>query len=175
MKTLTLLRHAKSSWKRPDLGDFERPLNGRGRTDAPNMGRRLARRGLQPTRIVSSPALRARATAEAVADALAYPHARILWEPRIYEAGVQTLLTILRGQADEDAHLLIVGHNPGLTMLANALTGDRLDNLPTAGAYTLTLPIEQWRATDWGIGTRTLLMVPKDPAEAETATSPVTG
>ncbi|WP_197495909.1 SixA phosphatase family protein [Acidihalobacter yilgarnensis] len=73
MKTLTLLRHAKSSWKQPDLSDFERPLNGRGREDAPEMGHRLARRGLQPTHIVSSPAVRARATAEAVADALGYP------------------------------------------------------------------------------------------------------
>lgn len=161
MKTLTLLRHAKSSWKQPDLSDFERPLNGRGRDDAPEMGHRLARRGLQPTHIVSSPVVRARATAEAVADALGYPPERIAWEPRVYEASTGVLLKILREQPDDASHLLLVGHNPGLTQLANLLADDRLENLPTAGAYTLSLPVEHWLETEFGAGTRLALDIPK--------------
>lgn len=152
MKTLTLLRHAKSSWKHPELDDFDRPLNGRGRRDAPEAGARLAQRTVPPDRIVSSPALRARATAEAVATALAYPLSAIVHEPRIYEAAPGTLLDILRAQPDTCAHLLLVGHNPGLTDFANGLAGAGLDKLPTAGAYTLTLPIARWADAAFGQG-----------------------
>ncbi|APZ42376.1 SixA phosphatase family protein [Acidihalobacter ferrooxydans] len=162
MKTLTLLRHAKSSWNHPDLDDFERPLNARGRHDAPLMGHRLAARATPPDRLLSSPAVRARATVEAVAQALGFPLDAVAWEPRIYAATRERLLTVLREQPDTANHLLLVGHNPGLTELANALTGDTLDNLPTASAYILDLPIEHWRDIAYGQGTRIAFIRPKD-------------
>lgn len=163
MKTLTLLRHAKSSWKQPDLTDFDRPLNDRGQTDAPETGRRLARRGFKPKRIVSSTAVRARATAEAVADALGFPRAEIAWEPHIYEASSDRLLAVLRAQPDDADSLLLVGHNPGMTQFANALADDRLDNIPTAGAYTLHLPVAHWRDAAYGSGSRIAFDTPKNP------------
>lgn len=162
VKTLTLLRHAKSSWKHPELGDFDRPLNKRGLHDAPAMGKRLARCDALPDRCLSSPAVRATATAVAVAEELGYPVDTIAWEPRIYEATAATLLEVLREQPDSADHILLVGHNPGLTDFANALTGDSLDNLPTAAAYTLTLPIEHWRDATFGSGTRGAYEYPKD-------------
>ncbi|WP_455384947.1 SixA phosphatase family protein [Acidihalobacter prosperus] len=162
MKTLTLLRHAKSSWKHPELGDFDRPLNKRGLHDAPAMGKRLARRESRPDRCVSSPAVRATSTAVAIAEALSYPIDAIAWEPRIYEATSATLLDVVRQQPDSSEHILLVGHNPGLTDFANALTGDDLDNLPTAAAYTLTLPIEHWRDAAFGSGTRSAYEYPKN-------------
>ncbi|MEJ2631923.1 MAG: histidine phosphatase family protein [Acidihalobacter sp.] len=162
MKTLILLRHAKSSWKHPELDDFDRPLNKRGLHDAPVMGRRLAQHEALPDRCLSSPAVRAAATVMAVAEALGYPVDAIAWEPRIYEATSATLLDIVRQQPDNIEHILLVGHNPGLTDFANALTGDTLDNLPTAAAYTLTLPIEHWRDAAFGSGTRNAYEYPKD-------------
>ena len=167
MKTLTLLRHAKSSWKHPGLDDFDRPLNKRGLRDAPAMGERLAQRESLPDRCLSSPAVRATATAVAVAEALGYPVDAIAWEPRIYEAASASLLDVLRAQPDTARHILLVGHNPGMTDFANALTGDSLDNLPTAAAYTLTLPIEHWRDAAFGSGTRSAYEnIPRTKIEA---------
>jgi phosphohistidine phosphatase len=162
VKTLTLLRHAKSSWKHPELGDFDRPLNNRGRRDASAMAERLARRESRPDRCLSSPAVRATATVVSVAEALGYPVNAVAWEPRIYEATSTTLLGVLREQPDSAEHILLVGHNPGMTGFANALTGDSLDNLSTAAAYTLTLPIEHWRDAAFGLGTRIAYEYPKD-------------
>lgn len=152
MKTLTLLRHAKSSRKHPEIDDFDRPLNKRGRHEAPRIGTLLAQARRRPELIVSSPAARARATAEAVANALEYPLNRIIWDPRLYAAGPETLLAVLRKQSDDSAHAMLVGHNPGLTEFASALSGARLDNLLTASAYTLHLPIEHWRDATFGNG-----------------------
>lgn len=145
-----------------DLSDFDRPLSSRGRNDAPEMGRRLAKKGLRPSRIISSPAVRTRATANAFADALHFPQAKIIWDPKIYEASRDTLLSILRKQPDRANTLILVGHNPGMTQLANALTQDTMDNLPTAGIYTLTLPINHWNDTQFGMGVRIALDTPKN-------------
>lgn len=162
MKTLTLLRHAKSSWKYAELSDFDRPLNKRGRSDARIMARRLAQGESPPDRLLSSPAARATATVVAVAERLGYPADRIAWEPLIYEATSTTLLDVLHTQPDSTAHILLVGHNPGLTEFANALADDNLDNLPTAGAYRLTLPIKHWRDAEFGSGTSIALLYPKN-------------
>lgn len=163
MKTLTLLRHAKSIQAQPELCDFDRPLNHRGKIDAPEMGRRLAALNLHPMRIISSPAVRARATAEAVADAIGIPKQAIIWEAALYEASPEDLLSVLRRQPDSSAHVILVGHNPALTQLANALTRDHLDNLPTAGAYTLSLPHALWGEIALGSGTRLAYDCPKFP------------
>lgn len=165
MKTLILVRHAKASEKQADGSDFERPLSTRGKRDAPEMGRRLAKTGVQSPRIMSSPALRAGATAHAFADALDYPRDQILWEPDIYEAPLESLLSILRRQSDRVNNLILVGHNPGLTQLANALAKTRLENLPTAGVYTLTLPIQHWNEVQKGIGKQVALDTPRKTPE----------
>ncbi len=146
MKTLLVLRHAKSSWKRGDLADHDRPLNKRGKRDAPRMGELLAEEDLVPERIFSSTAKRARDTAMAVAEASGFD-GRPQLSRQLYGADPDTCLQLLRqlgGQADP---VMIVGHNPGLTELVEHLT-DAEEHLPTAALAVIDLPIDAWSELD---------------------------
>ena len=143
MKTLLVLRHAKSSWNDPALDDHERPLNKRGRRDAPRMGELVRECGLIPDVIISSDAVRARLTAEAVAEAARYA-GEILLDPRLYLACPADILSLLTTVRENAGTVMIVGHNPGLETLVEQLTGERQD-LPTAALAQIGLPIEQWR------------------------------
>jgi phosphohistidine phosphatase len=143
MKTLLVLRHAKSSWNDPALDDHERPLNKRGRRDAPRMGELVREYGLIPDVIISSDAVRARLTAEAVAEAARYA-GEILLDPRLYLACPADILSLLTTVRENAGTVMIVGHNPGLETLVEQLTGERQD-LPTAALAQIGLPIDQWR------------------------------
>jgi len=145
MKTLYLLRHAKSSWSFDELSDSERPLNDRGRDDAPRMGQALARRDITLDRLVSSPAVRALTTATLVARELSFATTDIAVEPGIYQADVPTLLALVRAQPDAAASVLLTGHNPGLTDLTNALLPTPFSTeLPTAALVCLRFSISRW-------------------------------
>jgi len=146
MKTLLVLRHAKSSWNDPALDDQERPLNKRGRRDAPRMGELVRECGLIPDVIISSDAVRARLTAEAVAEAARYA-GEILLDPRLYLACPADILSLLTTVRENAGTVMIVGHNPGLETLVEQLTGERQD-LPTAALAQIHLPIDQWRDLD---------------------------
>lgn len=162
MKQLILVRHAKSSWKDSSLADIDRPLNGRGKRDAPRIGAWLASEGHYPDQIVSSPAKRARSTARKLAKALDYPKGDIAIEDALYAfddgAGVIAALTAL-----DDAHdrVLIVGHNPTFTTLAWRLGGLELENLPTCGAVGVDFAIDAWRDLAAVDGAWRFHMVPK--------------
>jgi len=143
MKTLLVLRHAKSSWDDPALDDHERPLSKRGQRDAPRMGELVRQYALTPDVVISSDALRARLTAEAVAEAARYP-GEILLDPRLYMAGPADILSLLPRVQEDAKTVMIVGHNPGLEQLVEQLTGERQD-LPTAALAQISLPIDQWR------------------------------
>lgn len=145
MKRLTLVRHAKSSWKEMGLNDHDRPLNKRGKHDAPLMGKRLRGRGASPDLLLSSTAKRARKTAEVIAETIGYRPAAVAYDERLYLAGVDSLLAVIRGLDDEKDHVMLFGHNPGLTELANRLGDSPLENLPTCGVYSVELPIDHWR------------------------------
>lgn len=138
-KTLLLMRHAKSSWDEPKLADAERPLNSRGRRDAPRMGRAL---GALPDRILSSPAVRARTTALLVAEAAQYT-GPIVFDARIYEAGVRELVQVTRDQPDACQRLLLVGHNPGLEDWVSAFALDR-PRFPTGALAEIELMLARW-------------------------------
>ena len=144
MKTLYLVRHAKSSWKFPELADFDRPLNRRGKRDAPMMGKRLQQQGVRPDLIISSPAKRARKIAQAVAKAVGYSASAIAYDPEVYEASADSLLTLLQATDDRVAVLILVGHNPELTDLANRLTAHFIDNVVTSGVVAIEFPTERW-------------------------------
>ena len=144
VKDLILVRHAKSSWKDPALRDHERPLNKRGKRDAPEMGERLARRGYDPDLMVSSSAVRALKTARRVAGKLAYSREGIAVEDRLYHAGVAELLQVIRGVDDSVGILTLFGHNPGLTDLANHLGPREIFNLPTCAVLHLRFEAESW-------------------------------
>lgn len=144
MKTLTLLRHAKSSWSDPGLIDHDRPLSGRGKRDLPVMGERLQRAGIRPSLILSSTAVRAWKTAKGIAKHISYPTEFLQREQRLYHAGVNRMLDVLAQQDDAFNSILLIGHNPGLTDFANYLVPGITDNIPTCGFVSLTVDSEDW-------------------------------
>lgn len=144
MKRLVLMRHAKSSWDDERLADRDRPLSARGERDAPFMAQRLGARGLSGVWIATSPAVRALRTAEALLAALR-PPPRIDVTPALYLASPEEILVTLAHAPADAATAVVVGHNPGLTELANRLLPDLLlDNLPTAGMVAISLATERW-------------------------------
>jgi phosphohistidine phosphatase len=122
---LIIMRHGKSDWAKAAQSDFDRPLSGRGRKDAPHMGAWLEKKGLVPDLIISSPALRARETAELVADALGYERQHIVWSKEIYDASLADLLAVLADIDHKVSCLLLIGHNPGLDSLLEYLSQDK--------------------------------------------------
>ena len=148
MKKLTLIRHAKSSWKYVDLDDMDRPLNRRGNRDAPLMGEVLAGRGFNPDTILTSPALRALRTAEAVAAGIGYAPQRIVLDDRLYHADNDDLLDVVKSINDSLGWVACVGHNPGLTDLANYLGRRRIDNVPTSGVVEIRFGCDRWADLD---------------------------
>lgn len=145
MKRLTLVRHAKSDWSLPGQNDWDRPLNKRGQRDAPEMARRLRSRRLKPDLILSSPAVRALTTATVMARELKVPAAHVLQDERLYLASPADLLAVIRERGGEAKHVMVFGHNPGITECANQLSaGDRIDNLPTCGVFTAQFDITAW-------------------------------
>jgi phosphohistidine phosphatase len=134
LKTLYIARHAKSSWDDPSLSDFERPLNKRGKRDAPFMAGILACRGESPELILSSPAERAKKTAEIYHH---YLGGKLRFEDGIYEATAMRLFYLVQEAFQEANSVMIVGHNPGLTELNDYLSDIPIFNIPTAGVVAL--------------------------------------
>ncbi|AFH49501.1 Phosphohistidine phosphatase SixA [Ignavibacterium album JCM 16511] len=133
MRQLILVRHAKSSWDNPELDDFDRPLNKRGKRDAPFMAILLAEKKVKPDLILSSPAVRTKLTAIEIAKKLGIDKDKIIWNEKIYLASSSKLLKILTGIDDKVRSVMLIGHNPGLTDLQNYLCKEEIDNIPTCG------------------------------------------
>ena len=144
MKTLTIFRHAKSSWDHPGLKDRDRPLNKRGEHDAPIMGERMKAAGIRPSLILSSPAVRAWATAKILAKSISYPTEFLQRDPALYHAGLNRLYDVIAAQDEGFNSITLVGHNPGLTDLANDLIPNLTDNLPTAGFVSMLIDSDDW-------------------------------
>ena len=137
MKTIYLVRHAKSSWDNPRLSDFERPLNKRGKRDAPFMGKQLNEMEINPDLIISSPAKRTKKTAMNIAEKIRYPKKRIVYKDEIYEASEKTLLDVIKKLDNKLDSVMIFAHNPGLTQLNNFISKKYIDNIPTCGVVAL--------------------------------------
>ncbi len=165
MKTLLVLRHAKSSWKDPGLDDHDRPLNKRGKKDAPRMGRLVREEGLIPDLILSSTALRAKNTAQEVAEKSRYP-GKIHWESRLYLAGPADIVMVLNEIEDPSAdRVMIVGHNPGQEELVRSLAGGQ-EAFPTAALARVELPVTTWAELELSTtGELTHLWRPKELAD----------
>lgn len=160
-KQLLICRHAKSSWQDVNLSDFERPLNKRGERDAPEMGRRLAQRGIRPDLIMTSPAARALATAIHYAGQLDYPLERLERNPLQYATSVPALIKILQEVDNRINTLMLVGHNPESTDLANALGHLMIDNIPTSGIVALAFSLPAWEEIGVGKGELLFFDFPK--------------
>ena len=143
-KTLILVRHAKSSWDDFSLSDFERPLNDRGKRDAPMMAHRLRSKALTPDALVSSTARRARKTAEAFAQELGMDGAEIILTESLYLASPDTIGRVVSGLDDRYHTVAIFAHNPGITDFANQLGVARIDDMPTCAIYAVSAPVTHW-------------------------------
>jgi len=148
MKTLTLVRHAKSSWKDNARADRDRPLNKRCKRDAPEMGRRIAAAGIRPSLIVSSPAVRAWTTAKIIANEIGYPREFLQRDNGLYLASVNGILDVIVAQDPGFNNLMLVGHNPGFTDFANYLVPGLTNNMPTAGVVSVELDSDDWSLYD---------------------------
>jgi phosphohistidine phosphatase len=142
LKTLLILRHAKSSWKYTNLSDHDRPLNKRGKSDAPRMGRLLLREELVPDLIISSSAARALATAESVALACGY-ESEIQHTRHLYHAWPDAYIDLLHEVQDEHQRVMVVGHNPGIEEFVEELTGEWV-RMPTAALAQVALNVDNW-------------------------------
>jgi len=158
---LLICRHGKSSWQDPALRDFDRPLNKRGERDAPEMGRRLAQQGIRPDLIMSSPAVRALATALHYARQLGISPEQIRHNPAQYAASVPALLNLIRTVDSSVSTLMLVGHNPESTDLTNALGGLSIENIPTSGIVALAFSGYTWADLTVGSGTFLFFDYPK--------------
>ena len=160
MRTLYLLRHAKSSWKDDSLRDFDRPLKGRGREAAEQIGQVLARENLAATLVISSPAVRARETTQLVLKS-----AGVTTDPRfderIYEADVPALLEVVSSIPDSAATAMLVGHNPGFENLLSFLTGDDR-HMPTCALARIDFAAASWREISEASGRLESFITPKD-------------
>lgn len=161
MKTLYLVRHAKSSWDDPTLPDFDRPLNGRGKVNAPFMGKLLKERQIKIDLILSSSAKRAKKTAEIFAKELNYDIHHIVFEESIYEASVPVLLQLIQKQDDAVEDMMLFGHNPSLTDFVNLLTDSWIDNIPTTGVCAIHFQIKHWQDIKPKSGTLHFFEYPK--------------
>lgn len=161
MKRLFLIRHAKSSWDEEGLADFERPLNKRGKRDAPFMASLLKKEKIKPDLIISSPAVRALSTAEKFAEEFEYPPDKIILEKSIYLSGLKELESIVQSIPDKHSTVFIFGHNPALTNYANHLGSKIIDNIPTCGIVGLEFKGKNWREVERGSGKTFLFEFPK--------------
>jgi len=151
MKTLYVIRHAKSSWTDPTASDFERGLNDRGKRDAPKMGKRLKEKEIHPDVVISSPAKRALSTAKRISEAIKFEKSMIQTESKLYHADEDAILSVIREINDNQQTAMIFGHNPGLTDFVNAVSGEEIniDNVPTCGIVAFSLPVDSWKDVAW--------------------------
>ena len=161
MKTLYILRHAKSAWDNPGLADHDRPLNSRGKSDLPKMGQHLKRLGVNPELIISSTAFRARRTAEGIANQLGYDTEQIEYTRRLYHAGEDEIMDVLAEVDHTINHVMVTGHNPGFTYAINYFGSYNLDNLPTCGFARIDFDIDEWHEVDRGRGKVIFIEYPK--------------
>ena len=160
MKTLLILRHAKSSWNYPELSDYDRPLNARGKRDAPRMGKHLREQGLIPDRVLTSSAKRARKTASRVAKACGYT-GKVKKLEAFYDTVVGVYFETLQTLPDKYERVMVVGHNPTMEQLVGYLTR-QARRMPTAALAHIELPIQHWEALDLNtVGTLINLWTPK--------------
>ena len=162
MKTLFLIRHAKSSWKDLSGGDKQRPLNDRGIKDAPRMGEFLKNSGFIPDFMITSTANRAYTTSKYIADATGYDKDKIQQEEKIYHAGPSEIMGLIKELDDKHDTVFLFGHNPTMTSLANHFNPNgHISNMPTCGVVKVVFSIDKWSEADGDTGKAKDFFYPK--------------
>lgn len=146
MKTLILVRHAKSSWDDVSLSDFERPLNDRGKNDAPKMAKRLLNKNIDIDIFISSPARRAKKTAGYFIKEYNRNTDEIIFVSALYDAGIENFMQTVKEIKDTYDSAAIFSHNPGITYFANQLIENaQIDNMPTCSVFGVKAKVEKWK------------------------------
>jgi phosphohistidine phosphatase len=145
MKTLLLIRHAKSSWDQTGLSDFDRPLNERGKKDAPIMAKRVKEKGVELDHLISSPAKRARKTAKYFAEEFGFKKEEINLVEALYGATQTEFLQTVKDINDKYNTIALFSHNPGITDFASSLTNVRVDDMPTCAVFALQIETDSWK------------------------------
>jgi phosphohistidine phosphatase len=145
MKTLLLIRHAKSSWEQPDLSDFDRPLNERGKKDAPEMAKRVKEKGIEIDHLLSSTAKRAKKTAKYFAEEFGFKKEDIKLVEELYGATQSEFLQAVKDIDDKYKTVALFSHNPGITDFASSLTNVRIDDMPTCAVFALQIETDSWK------------------------------
>ncbi|PQJ10881.1 phosphohistidine phosphatase [Flavipsychrobacter stenotrophus] len=144
-RTLVMIRHAKSSWANPLQSDFDRPLNERGKREAPEMAEKLKEAGIMPDLIICSTAKRTRQTAKRISEVLGYDLANIRWEEKLYHCIPSVFEELLYEVSDKVKTVFIIAHNPGITEFVNQLSPDfSTDNMPPCGMVATRFKAEEW-------------------------------
>jgi phosphohistidine phosphatase len=144
MKSLLLVRHAKSDWDDPSLKDFDRPLNDRGKRDAPLMAHRLLDKKVKIDAFISSPAKRARKTAELFSEEYKENKKHIIFFDELYLADPQVFSNVIAKTSNKHDNIAVFSHNPGITDFANQLTEVKIDEIPTCSIFAVRLDIKKW-------------------------------
>jgi len=163
MKTIYLVRHAKSDWDDPSIRDFDRPLNKRGKNNAPAMGKLLKQQGIIPELVITSTAMRAKTTAELVTAEIGIKPDKMVYEKELYLASAQEIFLLIKETPPEYNSVMVVAHNPGITELLNRLTGGNnfVANIPTCGVAELQFEGE-WNKLASGKCLLEKFLVPKE-------------
>ncbi len=151
MKTLYLIRHAKSSWSNSGLTDFDRPLNERGKRDAIKMGERLLQNKVMPNCVISSSAKRTKKTAKRITKVLGFSYSKIDFRKELYHSGYNTLVNCLTSINDSNDSCFIIAHNPGVSNFCDYLTHHAID-FPTCGIAKITFEVDSWMEVTSGAG-----------------------
>src|SRR5687768_2157642 len=146
MKSVIIIRHAKSSWDQPGVDDFDRPLNDRGKEDAPKMAKRLEERNINIDAFISSSAKRARKTASIFIKELGGQKDDVILVPELYLAGPEAFYNVIAQAPASASTIALFAHNPGITEFANELTDVRIDDMPTCAIFAVKAEIQDWSA-----------------------------
>lgn len=146
MRTIYIVRHAKSSWGDISLPDFERPLNERGKRDAPEMAARLKKRKVSIDAFISSPAKRAKKTAKLFCEEFGVDEKKIILVDSLYHAAQETFYNVIATLEDKHKSIALFSHNPGITDFVNTLcTGVNIDNMPTCAVFAVEMKLDKWK------------------------------
>jgi phosphohistidine phosphatase len=161
MKTLYLCRHAKSSWDEPGMEDEQRPITPKGITKTQKVIRYLKKQGIRPGLIISSHAVRAYETALLVAQGLGYPEEKIVTERKIYDGYYDRILDVIYGTTNQVDSLMIFGHNPTITHLANLFLHPGIELIPTSAVVAISFPTDTWEKIPSTEGRKEFIVYPK--------------
>ncbi|MCU7550724.1 histidine phosphatase family protein [Chitinophagaceae bacterium LB-8] len=166
MKTLLLVRHAKSNWNDPGIDDIDRPLNDRGKADAPIMAKRLKNKGIKIDTFISSPAKRAQRTARFFAEEYGLDKKDIVIADKLYMATPSAFTEAIRDIKNKHDVAILFSHNPGITEFANTLSQVRIDDMPTCSIFAVTANTDTWADFEQSEKSFLFFDYPKNPMEA---------